>query len=267
MNTLLTLAGKEVADHLRNGWVLTVSLAFAVFAWVIALAGYAFTGQVGVVTGDGTLVSLISLTVSLVPLLGLLLGYDAIAGEGERGTLDLLLSCPLSPVQLLLGKWLGLVAVLGAVVVLGLAGPAALAVWHGATLLPWLGFAACALWLGAIFVGVAALLSTLPLERSTLIGLALGVWLALVILFDLALIGLLVATGGAVPVAVLRALFLLNPASLFRFFTLQALVGAGAVAQLGLQGQLPSLGIELAALAAWTVLPLLAGGWRMQRTH
>lgn len=267
MNALRTLAGKEIADHLRNGWVLAVSIAFAIFAWAIALAGHAFTGQVGMEPGDGTLVSLISLTVSLVPLLGLLLGHDAVAGEAERGTLDLLLSCPLTPVQLLLGKWLGLVAVLAAVVVLGLAGPAAVAVAHGAALLPWLGFAACALWLGAIFIGLAALLSTLPLERSALVGLALGLWLALVILFDLVLIGVLVATGGAVPAAVLHAVFLLNPASLFRFFTLQALVGTEAVAQLGLQGQLPPLSIELAALAAWTALPLLAGGWRVQRTH
>ncbi|HKJ00296.1 MAG TPA: ABC transporter permease subunit [bacterium] len=267
MNALLTIAAKEVADHLRNGWVLTVSVAFALFAVIIALAGYAFTGQVGVGGGDQTLVSLISLTIYLVPLLGLLLGYDAIAGESERGTLDLLLSCPLTAVQLLLGKWLGLVTVLGAVVVLGLAVPAGLAIAHGAALVPWVGFLASNVWLGAIFVGLAILLSTVPLERGTLVGLALAVWLTLVILFDLGLIGLLVATGGQVPTVVVNALFLLNPTSLFRFLTLETLVGGGVLSQLGLGAQAPSLAALLGALLAWSVLPLALGGHRLLRNR
>ena len=41
-----------------------------------------------------TVVSLASLTVFLVPLIALLLAYDAIVGEAERGTLLLLLAYP-----------------------------------------------------------------------------------------------------------------------------------------------------------------------------
>ena len=38
----------------------------------------------------------------------MLLGFDAIVGERERGSLDLLLALPITRLELLLGKYLGL---------------------------------------------------------------------------------------------------------------------------------------------------------------
>ena len=42
-----TLASKEFRDRLRNRWVLAVALVFAVFSLVIAYAGGAQQGTVG----------------------------------------------------------------------------------------------------------------------------------------------------------------------------------------------------------------------------
>ena len=50
--------------------------------------------------------SLTALGVYLVPLLALLMRFDAIAGEVERGTLPLLLAYPASRAEILLGKGL-----------------------------------------------------------------------------------------------------------------------------------------------------------------
>lgn len=48
----------------------------------------------------------------LVPLIAVLLGYDAIVGEQEGGLLELLLSMPITRLAILLGKYLGLSAAL-----------------------------------------------------------------------------------------------------------------------------------------------------------
>ncbi len=205
MMAAFTIAQKEFEDRLRNGWILAIALAFAIFALVIGLAGFGVAGNVGAADSETTLISLTSLAIYLVPLLGLLLGYDGISGEHEQGTLDLLRSYPVQATELILGKWLGLSMVLSAIMMAGLVVPAALAVAGGYALMPWLVFLGLSIWLGAVFVALALWLSTLATQRSTVLGLVLALWLMLVILFDVGVIGLLVATGD--PPAFVNGLF------------------------------------------------------------
>lgn len=265
MNALLSVARKEIGDHLRNGWVLAIAVSFTIFALVIAFAGFGFTGSIGADSQESALLSLTSLVIYLIPLLGLLLGYDGIAGERERGTLDLLLSYPLRPVQLVLGKWIGLGAVLAIALVLGMVLPISLALYNGQSLLDWLVFVLLAAWLGWIFVAVALVLSTIAVERGRLLGMALGVWLLLVVLFDVGLIGLLVATEGGVPPRLLAALFYANPTSLFRFLNLSLLLNAESLAHTGLVGAIPAAWGLCAALSVWTFAPLVWAGLNMRR--
>jgi hypothetical protein len=83
-----------------------------VFSLVIAYFGGAQQGTVGFRSIEFTIASLVSLVIYLIPLIALLLGFDAIVGERERGSLDLLLSLPITRLELLLGKYLGLAAAL-----------------------------------------------------------------------------------------------------------------------------------------------------------
>ena len=115
-----TLASKEFRDRLRNRWVLAVALVFAVFSLVIAYAGGAQQGTVGLRSLEFTVTSLVSLVIYLVPLIALLLGFDAIVGERERGSLDLLLAHPVTRGELLLGKYLGLALALALAMLAGL---------------------------------------------------------------------------------------------------------------------------------------------------
>ena len=55
----------------------------------------------------------------LLPLIALLISHDAIVGEMERGTMLLLLTYPLSRWQVVLGKFLGHVAILGGATLIG----------------------------------------------------------------------------------------------------------------------------------------------------
>lgn len=267
MNAVIALAAKEFEERLRNGWILATAGAFAVFALVIALAGFGAAGHVGTSDTPATVASLTSLVLYLIPLLGLLLGYDAIAGERERGTLGLLATYPVGTPALLAGKLLGLAAVLAVTLLVGLAPTAALAVWAGGAWTAWPLFAGFAWWLGVVFIALALLFSALAAERGTVLGLALAVWLVLVLLFDLALIGLLVATGGELPTGLVEGLFYLNPAGLFRLLVYGLLLGKAAAAELGLAGtSLPLLASYGAALALWAAAPLVLCGWRLRRT-
>src|SRR5690606_28058829 len=105
---LLTVAGKEFRDRIRNRWVLAVALIFTVFALVITYFGGAQQGSIGFRSIEFVIASLVSLVIYLIPLIALLLGFDAIVGERERGSLNLLLSMPITRLELLLGKYLGL---------------------------------------------------------------------------------------------------------------------------------------------------------------
>ncbi len=105
---VLTVASKEFWDRIRNRWVLAVALVFAAFSVVIAYFGSAQQGMVGFRSIEVTIASLVSLVIYLIPLIALLLGFDAIVGERERGSLGLLLALPITRFELMLGKYLGL---------------------------------------------------------------------------------------------------------------------------------------------------------------
>jgi Cu-processing system permease protein len=80
--------------------------------WSSPTFGGAQQGMVGFRSIEFTIASLVSLVIYLIPLIALVLGFDAIVGERERGSLDLLLSMPITRFELLLGKYLGLAGAL-----------------------------------------------------------------------------------------------------------------------------------------------------------
>src|SRR5690606_35681252 len=133
------------------------TLLLLALSLTLTFLGSAPTGNVGVQALDVVIVSLASLTIFLLPLIALLISYDAIVGEVDRGTMLLLLSYPVARWQVMLGKFLGHIAVLAFATTLGYGASAlALAVTgtpiEGAS---WLAFArmiASSILLGASFV-------------------------------------------------------------------------------------------------------------------
>lgn len=259
----LTIAAQEIRAGLRNRWVLAITLLMAALALSLALLGSA---PVGVVKADPlavVVVSLASLTIFLVPLIALLLSFDAIVGEHERGTLLLLLSYPVSRWQVVVGKVLGQIAILAVATVLGY-GAAAGALWlkGGVGVEAWQAYAAMVLtsvMLGAAFVAIGCLASTLVRERATAAGLAVGVWLFFVLLFDTALLGVLVADQGRfVGKTMLDALLLLNPADVYRLFNMTASRSVSVYSGMAGPGDPQAVApwVYLSVLAAWVVAPL-----------
>lgn len=266
MRALRVLAGRELRDGLRNRWVVVVTLLLAVLALALAFVGSVPAGQVGAEPLEVVVVSLASLGILLLPLIALLLSFDAVVGEAERGTLLLLLASPVLRWQVVLGKFLGQIAILTVATALGY-GVAAVAVAARSGAPDWAAVGAFAtligssVLLGAAFVALGLLVSVLVRERQTAAGIALGLWLGAAVIYDLALLGALVADAGRhVTPALLEALLLLNPADAFRLLNLTGFSGVQALSGMaGLAGEVgPPVSWMVAALLAWTVLPLLA---------
>jgi len=258
--TVLVLAGKEIREGFRNRWVLATTLLLMALALTLAMLGSAPTGTVGASRLDVVTVSLASLTIFLVPLIALLLSHDAIAGEAERGTLLLLLAYPVSRTAVILGKFAGQLAILAFATTLGY-GVAALAIGWDLQASAWIGFAAmvCAsILLGGVFLALGLLASVLVRQRSTAGGISVGIWLFFVILYDMAFLGLLVASGGhALPPLLIDTLLALNPTDVYRLFTLGT-GGAGDLTGIGALAAHSALTppILVAILLAWIAAPL-----------
>jgi Cu-processing system permease protein len=212
------VAGKEFRDRIRNRWVLAATAVLALFALAVAYFGAAQEGAVGLRGTAATIASLASLAIYLVPLVALMLGYDAIVGERDRGSLELLLSMPVTPTELLLGKYAGLALALGVSTLAGFGVAGALLVGHAgaAALYHYAGFVLSALLLGLAFLCLAVLVSALARDRVRASGVAIALWFFYVLVFDLVLLGLLVALGGKVDLGFFPVLLLASPADVFR---------------------------------------------------
>jgi len=264
MSTLFIIAAKEIREAFRNRWVVATTLLMAALALTLSFLGAAPTGTVGVGRIEVTIVSLSSLTIFLLPLIALLLSFDAVVGEIDRGTMTLLLSYPVARWQVLLGKFLGHAAIIAFATVLGYGSAGAALAWSGAEVGPesWHAYGAMigsSVLLGAAFTALGYLASTLVRDRGTAAGIAVAIWLGFVLLYDMGLLGLLVADGGkTVNAELLNALLLANPADAYRLFNLTGFKNVSLLAgTAGLASQVQvSGGVLLGVLAAWVAAPL-----------
>ena len=123
MTAVAAIAGHEVLAGIRNRWMLAASLLLGVLALTLAFIGSTPAGPVAASPLAITVVSLSSLSVFLVPLIGLLVSYDALVGEIERGTMPLLMTYPVTRWRIVLGKFAGQVAILAIATVVGFGVP------------------------------------------------------------------------------------------------------------------------------------------------
>jgi Cu-processing system permease protein len=265
---IATIASKEFWDRIRNRWVLAVALVFTAFALVIAYFGAAQQGTVGFRSIDLTIASLVSLVIYLIPLIALVLGFDAIVGERERGSLDLLLSMPITRLELLLGKYLGLAAALtfSTIAGFGLVAIVLSARLDLNALYHYVGFMFSSVLLGCAFLSLAVMLSVFAADRTRASGLAIATWFFFVLVFDLLLLGALVVTGGQWGGEIFPYLLLANPADVFRILNIFSLDDVRTL--YGLATVFPPslanpwlLGL---VMLAWIVVPLGIASWRFR---
>jgi Cu-processing system permease protein len=155
---LWILTMKELRDGFRNRWIAAAIIVLGILALVLSVLGSAPTGSVRVSELDVSVISLASLSVYLIPLIALMLSFDAMVGELERGTMMLLLTYPVTRWQVIMGKFLGHVLILfiaifggygGAVIVMTLVTGSGTEGWQAYALMM-----ASSMLLGAVFIAL-----------------------------------------------------------------------------------------------------------------
>ena len=257
------LVRKEIQDAFRSRWLIGYASLLAALGLVAAITAQNSTVGLSLQAFGRTTATLMNLCLLLAPLVAVVMGAAAIAGERERGTLEHLLALPLSRTRLLVGKHAALLASLVAATFAGFlpAGLAIVAFGAGPDVLGrYLLFPALASLVACALAAVGMCISVTSRSAVQAQGTALFTWFAFVLLYDLLLLGSLAVTG--LPVEAVGAALVANPIDAGRVLGILALepdlyllgpAGAYLTARLSAAGTAVVLST---ALIGWCLAPL-----------
>lgn len=256
-----TIARRELRDAARSRWFVLYTLAFAGLGLAISYVAAITAGGAGLAGFGRTTAGLINLVLLVAPLMALTAGAGAIASDRERGMLAYLLAQPVTRLEVILGKYVGLAAALTACISLGIGACALVLAWKGEAARPssliWLAGLSLILMLAMLSLGV--LISSLARKASVAVGTAIFLWLTLVFVTDLGLMAGTVALK--LRVEELFAVSLANPLQVFKMWSLHSVDATldvlGPAGLYAIEEHGRRLHLYFAAcLGAWIVLPL-----------
>lgn len=261
---------KEALDSFKNRWFVLFTISFtalALFLFLISPSASAFGG-----VGFGrTTAGLLNLVLFFIPLVALVIGSISISGERENGTLEFLLSHPVSKAEVFIGKYLGLLFSIWVSIGLGfgLSGIVVALRGGGENYKVFLMTAGLACILGASILSLGFLVSVFSNRASKAVGIAVFLWLVLIVFGDLGIIGTTVAMDlGIKPVFILA---LLNPTVVFKMASVIVLssrfevLGPVGVYAFRTFGHTGSLVLFVSVLCAWTLVPFLISAFAFTR--
>lgn len=224
LHTSRVVGTKEFKDGVRNFWLIIGPIIFALLSVAVIFGTAAIGGSFSFRPLDAVMNSIVTLAVFFIPLIAILISYDAFVGEKEGNTLLLLLTYPISRSSLLVGKLLGHSAALLLCLLLGFV---LLPLLTAIGVLPydlsdvskataWLIFSG---WLlGIVFILLSFTVSLLADRKAKALAILLAIWLVSVFLYDLGLLVVTIAFEGSFSNELLSLCMELNPASAFRLF-------------------------------------------------
>jgi Cu-processing system permease protein len=260
-STVTTLAQRELSDALRNRWFVAYSVAFVALSVALAMLVINSAGYGGVSGFGRTSAALINLVLFLAPLMGLTLGAQALSAEREQGTMSYILAQPVSLFEVFIAKFIGLAIAIGAAIISGFALATLTMSFMGSgggagAFLPLTGLTVLLAWAS---LAIGYLISSFSRRTISALGVAIVVWLVLVLIGDLGLMGtavILKLSPGA-----LLASTLINPLESYRIAaidllrdSMELLGPAGLVAQDTFGGW--STAVLTGIMLAWLVVPL-----------
>ena len=270
MRRIGVIAREEYRRALESRWLFGFAALLAILIVGLSWFGLAQSREIGFQGFARVTLSLMNLVLFSVPLMGLLLGVTSVTGGG--GTLPLLLAQPVGRGEVFAGKFLGLVMALSVAQAVGFgAGGFVIALQAGGErMLGFVVLAALSLVLGAIAVAAAMFLAALWPDRLKATSAALGLWLLMVVAYDLALLGATTLFDGVPLQAILFPALLANPVDLARILTTLstgsgALFGPTSAVLVRLFGTTGGIALGVAALAVQLSVPLALGAWRFRQ--
>lgn len=262
----------EFTIALRNRWVLIATILMLIFTLVLTFSGSAPTGDLGVDLLTVAVASMTTLSVYLVPLLALLMAFDGIAGEIERGGFALVLTYPVSRFEFLIGKFAAHLLILFVAILIGFGTSGVLALLSGgasdSSVLALVRLGWSSVLLGATFLAIGYVISSLARATGAAAGMAIGVWIVFVVIYDLALLGALVADkGGFFTTQIFPYALAANPADAFRVFNLMFADSIDAAAGLGGAGKGVPFASVLGSMILWPLMSLVLAHLLIKRVE
>ncbi len=195
LNSIFIVSKKELMDNIRNKWIIILTIIFSFLTLVVSYFGSIFSNgwqDLGI-----TIQGMVSLVSLLIPIISLMLGYSAINGEIEKGSMSSLLSLPINRLEILLGKFLGLGSLLTITIIIGFGFAGIVIGLNVANVdyLSYLFFILSTVLLGLVFLAIALFLSSLFKKRSSAMGSAIFIWFLFQIILPIVFIGILVANS------------------------------------------------------------------------
>lgn len=195
---LYALIKKEFMDNIRNKWVLVISIVFVGSILLISAYGGAATRQEAGIQGfEFTMNIGKECVVLLISIIAIIMAKGAVSSEIESKSIGLLLTSKLGRRDVILGKFLGLTAVLATAIISGLGigglvigfstGFEGIRIYTKYILLSFL-FSLC-------YLSITLCMSAFVKKTSQALAFGVFIWIFFNILWDLVLVGILVATG------------------------------------------------------------------------
>lgn len=254
---------KEIRDAIGNRWLAGYAIVLGVLGLAAAATGIESTSGLALQAFGRTTATLMNLCLLLAPLIAVVMGAGVIAGERERGTLENLLAQPFTRKRLLAAKHAALVGSLAAATAAGFLPAGLLIAWKAgpAALAHYALFPLIAIVAASAMAGLGVLISVKSRTAVQAQGIAIFAWFALVLLYDLVLMGTL--SLGGLPAEAIAASLVANPidaARVLGVLTLEPdlyLLGPAGAFLTATFSRLGAALILSGSLALWTVVPLV----------
>ena len=210
---------------------------------------------------DQFLGNLVALTFPFIPLLSLPLGSTSIVDEKESGTLQYVLSNPISKSEFFFARSLGLLISTSAVILLGFGFAAIVAFSSHIAGYPTIGaLMLLAAGLNVTMLAMALVISAFVKRKTAAIGIAIFVWFIFTVISDIGLLTLVESLNSVLSVIPV----LLNPVEILTILagiqlggtpSLLGQVGGTTVYYMGHN----TVTILLSSALVWIIVPVIAG--------
>ncbi len=200
ISPILVIARKEFKDSLRNKWFIVLSIMFFLLILqipyiVLMFMGFFSYSNIPISTG-----AYLTSSLSIGSLITLIIGSLSIVGEKEQGTLSYLLSQPVKKIEVIIGKFLGLLLVISLMMICG----------HGLAILPLIGETGInnielnffsygiisMIGLSAVMLGISLVISLISATRMMAISLALFTWIFFTSIYNIGTLGNMLVMSG-----------------------------------------------------------------------
>ncbi|UCF12277.1 MAG: ABC transporter permease subunit [Thermoplasmatales archaeon] len=264
--TIYTMAKKEFLDNIRNKWIIILTIIFVIliiiFSYVAGAGGEDIFGSM-----EASAMGLLVVSVILIPLIAIILGFSTISGEAESGALYVVLSYPVRRIEVLIGKLLGLgsVIIVSIFMGFGFGGVVIATTTGGESWAGFIGFILLSIFLGWIFLSLSICVSSFCKKRITSIGGGIVLWFWGMI-YGTVIIGILYGTGytfddfatGNIPDWFFNSV-VFSPPDLHQTAVMRAF-GISTIDTMGYSITLPeflNMGLLLVAHLIWFIVPLI----------